>query len=244
MTRNDTSELPPNLQDLLTLDAQDGPAPPLDGPATDALIGGALSAWQAPPAVPARRRRGGRVVLLAALTLGAGAAAAHYIASEGFLATRSAEGVAAPVETARAPRLDVAPPPPEPAQEVVTAERATRDLLARANRLRGAGRYAAAAATYLEAEQSAPSPQIAQVAQVAAADLQLERLDDPEQALALYEKAAATRGSLQPEAKVGVARALQALGKIKAGRRILHTLQDDRPHSPGAHRAAEQRRGE
>ncbi|MDH5675212.1 MAG: hypothetical protein OEZ06_24035 [Myxococcales bacterium] len=247
--------LPAELSRLLTLeplDADPGPAAPLDGAARRALIEGALANWAATGTHAAAARRPRTLAWLAAAgALCVGSAAAYYTAQPGghFAAPPTPED-AEPLQ--RAP-LHAPAPAPEPApmappatpETQVTAEpptaarpaRAAEDLLARANRLRGQGRYRAAERAYLEVVQRAPGGPSAEVARIAAADLRLERLDNAGGALGLYRRALRRPGPLEVEALWGSARALRALGRPAEERKTLQRLLKRHPSAAPARSA-------
>lgn len=207
------------LGELFPLDGRAGPAPRLPAARADALIAGALDAWQAdlPPeaaAPPAVTRRPWLAPALVALTLvGAGAVGVGvWLAGEepAPSTTEQAPAGAAAPEPSHAAVEEAPGPTPEPtaAEEPVavdevdeeatdagtdegstSAGRSPSDLLAEANALRGAGAFAEAERTYLRAARVAPRGRTAYVARVAAAALRLERLDDPRGAIALYRQA-------------------------------------------------------
>lgn len=111
------------------------------------------------------------------------------------------------VSIADLPNVVAAPAPAAP-----TARSATpADLLAEANRARSTGEWTRAAGLYdrvvrAQTDESYP-------AMIALASLRREHFDDPQGALALYERALATRpnGTLTEQAQAGVARCRQAL---------------------------------
>ncbi|MGD8859459.1 MAG: tetratricopeptide repeat protein [Myxococcales bacterium] len=245
--------LPAALSQHLRLDDDDGPAVPLDGAATDALIGSALERWEAGASVTPIRKRPGRrgaPLLIAAMVLGIGSAAAMYLARptpppapEPATGTESGAVTEIEAESESEPEAvteteAVTEPEAVTETETVTeteAEPAPRpeDILARANRLRGEGRYRDAERAYLRAVRRAPGSPVAHVARVAAADLRRERLGDPRGALQLYRRALGAGGALAVEAHRGVALSQRALGHHDGERRALQALLEAQPD--GAH---------
>lgn len=116
---------------------------------------------------------------------------------------------------------------------------AVQDLLRRANRLRGQGRYRTAERTYLRAVAESPTGAPAYSARVAAAALRIERLNDPRGALQLYADALREqpRGALAPEIHEGMAQAYRKLGQPARERQALSALLDEQPDGPAAERA-------
>lgn len=106
------------------------------------------------------------------------------------------------------------------------ATRSTADLMALANRQRGAGRYRAAERTYLSMLAADGAGPAAHVAAVAAAAIRLEHLGDPRGALALYRRALRIQpdGPLLVECYEGLARAHRELGDVEAEARALTAL--------------------
>ena len=210
-----------------------------------------------------RARRLAAPAAIGVLALGIGSAAAFYIAGPGWLTrqpnppseTHPAEasgGVPAQVPGRQPPPQ---PPPArgeqvpdvEPSGADLDVDRSARlprqqarrgagqqDLLERANRLRGEGRYRAAERTYLRVVRGAPGSPAAYVATVAAADLRRERLGDPRGALTLYRQALTAPGPLSVEAHRGIAKSQRALGHLDAERRALRALLAAQPDGPAA----------
>lgn len=235
----DDSQLPPELAALLTLDGPHtdaGPAQPLPRDDQAALVAQVMAGWrpadhaagdgqpggQRSPRVRALGGRG-RSLAVAALLLGVGSAAAHYLATPARPAPPATDS---PPVAQRGPTAAGE----EAASTVAAADKgaapagAARDLLAAANRERGKGQYGRAEALYLRAATLDDGGPTAQVARVAAADLRLERLEDPRGALALYRQARSQDGPLSLEAMAGVARAQRALGDTDGERRALAAL--------------------
>jgi tetratricopeptide (TPR) repeat protein len=187
-----------------------------------------------------------------------GSAAAMYAAQHAAEPRRSP--AAAEVPGARAPQavqpaaLPPSAPPavktepserPEPVPAKSASEaRVAQDLLERANRLRGEGRYRAAERTYLRVVTQNPSGAAGYTARVAAAGLRLERLDDAKGALRLYDDAlrASPSGPLTPEVHEGMAHAYRALQRPSDERSALLALLARQASGPAAERARQRLR--
>lgn len=111
-----------------------------------------------------------------------------------------------------------------------------RDLLREANALRGQGAFPAAERLYLRVVREHPRSGSAYVANVAAASLRLERLNNPRGALALYRTALRDNpsGSLAPEIRRGIAIAARRAGQPDTERRALVDFLAHHPGSPFA----------
>lgn len=134
--------------------------------------------------------------------------------------------------TRRAPRTPSAPAETESAV----------DLLAEANRLRRAGAYAQAEATYRRVVATSPGAREAHVARVAAAGLRLDRLGDAQGAARLYREAMRGRGALAAEATFGYARASRSLGDRAGEIEALRAIVERHPASPYVRPATERLR--
>jgi tetratricopeptide (TPR) repeat protein len=113
------------------------------------------------------------------------------------------------------------------------------DLLQAANRLRAEGRFAAAADVYGLVYERHPRSISAYVARVARASIELEHLNDPRLARALFSKALRSEpgGALDIEARQGLALALRDLGDTAAESSALRELIAAHPTAPAAERA-------
>lgn len=209
------------------MDAWGGPA--LEGPASEGPA--TPSAEPSPPAVASKLLRFGiGGVALVAFGIGLGVVAMRQpepapsaVATIGPIALLDAatpELTALEVEETfveeatneprRARRRRVRPT--VESAPVMVAETAD-DLLRRANALRGARNFREAERTYLEVTSAHPSTHAAYVARVAAAALRLEHLGDPGGAVRLYRSAVTHGGTLDAEARAGLARAYRRLGR-------------------------------
>ncbi len=247
----------PNVGALFDLSASPGAAHRITTEQARQMVEGAIErAERAAPVVP--RTRWLRAVALAALILlVAGAAAAAVLT-----VTRPfAEPEPAPTPDVTP---DVAPPAPEPPRhrhtetevapvpeetvqiaEPVDSPRSAsaEDLVARANALRGEHRWADAERTYRRVMHEHAGSEPAYVATLAAADLRLRQLHDPREALRLYRAALSARpnGTLDAEARLGVANAFEALGDDANEATALDAFLTAYPTHPLAARARERR---
>ena len=106
------------------------------------------------------------------------------------------------------------------------------DLLARANQLRGQRRWREAAAAYQAVIAGAPDSHGAYVAMLARAELLLDHLGHPAEALGLFQRALAEpSGVLTEEAHYGIASSYRALGDVENERRALNVFLAAHPHS-------------
>jgi len=114
-----------------------------------------------------------------------------------------------------------------------------RDLLAAANRARGAGAVGRAEALYLRVARRHPGTGVAQVALASAASIRLDVRKDARGAARLFQAAleASPRGALALEARVGLARAWRRAGLPDRERAALGELLAQHPRTPAAHRA-------
>jgi tetratricopeptide (TPR) repeat protein len=238
------------LAALLTLDADAGPALPLGARAEDALVGRVLAAQAASVAGPSAAAKLTRYAAAALILLGLSTSASAAV--WWYMSRPSAPAAPAPsVHVAPAP-VRVAQPPiaksePASAPEARPAPKAhkpasperARDVLAEANTLRKQAEYAAASARYAEAARLAPRSLTAHAAELARADLLLEQLGRPREALDCYRAAqrAAPGGPLAADARLGEARALGALGDAAGERRVLEALVASAPGTSAGARA-------
>jgi tetratricopeptide (TPR) repeat protein len=243
------------LEALLSADG-DGPAERIDDAAARRIVEHALAGAQTRPAVRSLRKRAGW--LLAAALVLTGSAAAMY-AAQRAVAPRKPPAVAeipralapqpvqpAPVAPAVQPAVKTEPserPAPGPAKNASEA-RVAQDLLERANRMRGEGRYRAAERTYLRVVAQNPSGAAGYAARVAAAGLRLDQLNDAQGALRLYDDAlrASPAGPLAPEVHEGMAHAYRALKRPSDERSALLALLARQASGPAAERARQRLR--
>ena len=240
-------KLLPPLNELFPLDYDPGPTR-FSTKQRQAMISGAIEAWQAERSAneaPQLRRRYGRVVAIAAATFAlTGAAAALWY---GIATTGGDEPAGTAIRDERSARggeatgaTDEPAATAEPAAGQTTAEsRTARDLLQLANRMRREGRWNEAEQTYSEVFRNYPSSMSGYVARVAAASIRLDHLDDACGALWLYREAVANRpgGSLEAEARQGIARSWQRLGDTEREREALVDLLQKQASGPAAEQA-------
>ena len=248
------------LFELASLDDAVGPALPISGAATEALIANVLDGVGAPPpSASTSAATAGKGILAAKIAVGIAAIA--FVGSGGALMMRERDerfvanvprpSPSIPEEQAVVPPAPAEPdmvfeellPEPTPTPEEPAARprmerpapapgESAPDLLAEANRLRRSGSYAQAEATYRRVVALNPRGREAHVARVAAAGLRLERLNDPGGAARLYRDAARGSGGLAAEATFGLARASRALGDRSAEIQSLRAVVERFPRSP------------
>ena len=114
------------------------------------------------------------------------------------------------------------------------------DRLAAANSLRSRHRYREALALYLQVIEIAPNGMQANVARVAAAEMQLEHFGDLAGAEHLYREARTQGGELTTEAQFGLSQVARARGDAPGERRALQDFLSRHSESPLA--AAAKRR--
>ena len=264
---SEPTDMPYELESLLRADG-DGPAPRIDAVSAQRLIAQAVDGAAAPRVAPLRIKRYGWLLAAALVITGSAAAMyARHASLEAERAARPAPARAratAPANAADTQTTAAAAAPAhvaEPAahaqqapdaREVVTtdardlqpavsenAAAGVQDLLRRANRLRGEGRYRSAERTYLRAVAQSPGGATAYSARVAAAALRIERLNDPRGALQLYGDAlrAEPDGALGPEIHEGMAQAFRRLGQPARERQALNALLGEQSDGPAAERA-------
>jgi tetratricopeptide (TPR) repeat protein len=240
----------------LLLDERPGPAARVSKERAALLVENALDTWQVDalptPAKPsAWRMLAGAAMLLLALV--GSAAAARWIFIE-LSAREKAE--AAPVArktpalraqeksvpTAIAPQTSEeeamdTPVAKEPARKAQARD--LEDWMREANRLRAAGRFAEAAAAYAQVYERHPGSVSAYVAAVAAGSIELEHLGNPSRARKLFARALRAQpvGTLDIEARQGLALALADTGDRPAEAEALAKLIAAHPNSPAAERA-------
>jgi tetratricopeptide (TPR) repeat protein len=243
------AELENNLATLLRADGE-GPAERIDAAAAARLIEGVLDQAQAAPVKTLRIPKYGWL-LVAALVL-TGSAMGMYAAlgerSEPQLAAPARRAtprpaapatVTEPSEPAAVAAGQVQDPEPQPSASADAGVFSAPDLLARANRLRGDGKFRAAERAYLRVVAQSPASPSAYAARVAAAALRREHLSDPKGALALYGQALRSdpKGALGPEIHAGMAEVYGQLGQTAQERRALQALLRRSPQGPAAERA-------
>ena len=245
------------------LDDRRGPALPLDDARARSMIDAALAPEAAPASMirPASGRMRWRVPLLvaAALTVASAAVAGLYAALR-------APAVAPPAPSAAPPESSAAPPassaveppsapsalPDEPVEPAASAlPRASASptgraaphavdpgaLLQRANELRAQKKWREAEAAYGRVLQLAPGSPEAQTARIAAADLRLHQLQDPDGAERLFGKAQQQGGALGEESAWGLAETRRARGDREGESRALQQFLAAYPQSAMAPRA-------
>lgn len=181
-------------------------------------------------------------------SLMAGSAAALVATQTGLFRTYERVVETPPVQpVVRRPRIKPRQEHPQPELPIVEAPEPAApqpkpgELLARANHLRGEGKYRAAVRVYMLALRADPRGAAGNVAAVAAAAIRLEFLNNPRGAAALYRRALSIRpqGPLALESYEGLARAYRALGRRDAERKALQALIDLDVPSPAQARAKE-----
>ncbi|HEX3697872.1 MAG TPA: tetratricopeptide repeat protein [Polyangia bacterium] len=106
------------------------------------------------------------------------------------------------------------------------------DVLSLANQLRGQRRWRDAAITYQRVIATFPETDSAYVAMLARAELLLDHLDRPAEALGLFQRALAQpSGLLTEEARYGIATCYRALGDSGRERQALNAFLAAHPHS-------------
>lgn len=227
------------FKELFPLDEQSGPAR-ISPQQARAMVINALDTWQHEGVRAPRRNKIKMVFLAAAIVAFAGAAAGLFHA---WTVNRQS-GSGTPTQSMRtsgratsvATSEQQLGPEPLPAASNDRARRSTKaretrkrvnDLLRTANQLRQQARWGDAEQTYRRVSIIYPKSPSAYVALIAAASIRLEQLKDARGALALYKQAVRIdpNGALDIEARMGIARAFQRLGKrereIKSLRRFL-----------------------
>ncbi|HXI59737.1 MAG TPA: tetratricopeptide repeat protein [Polyangia bacterium] len=142
---------------------------------------------------------------------------------------RKSVAPARPRALAHAPTAAVASDEDKPPASAPDAE----DLLSGANQLRGQRRWREAAAVYQKVIVSFPETDGAYVAMLARAELLLDHLARPAEALLLFQRALARQpaGLLTEEARYGIAACYRAMGDIENERRALNAFLAAHPHS-------------
>lgn len=240
-------KLPP-LNELFPLDDRPGPARFSPGQ-REAMIRGAIEAWQAESAPAGPRRRYVRLLPLAALTFavtgaaaalwyGVGAPARDEPARPAVVAPRPVRAVEAGGEPTAQPGVSPLAAE-ERTNQAAPENRAAQDLLQLANRMRRERRWREAEQTYQRVYLQYPGSMSAYVARVAAASIQLEHLGDARGALRLYRQAVASRpgGALEIEARQGIARSWRRLGDRKREKEALGELLEKDASGPAAEQA-------
>lgn len=248
------------LLDGAKLDADDGPALPLDRPALDREVANLFAKQDALLSVQKRRWLAGAAIggVLASVSIltaiGSRESKSAPIVTAPVVATSRDEAltpapVAAPSPSTveRVPAFDVGSLPtashsaarrvgPSPSSTSTAATNEVEqaeDLLRKANGLRAEKNWADATKTYERVVDTYSTSGQAYPAMVAAAGLRLDRLSDPAGALRLYRRALDARpgGALAEEARFGEARALRALGKTDDERASLQKFLSSYPSS-------------
>jgi tetratricopeptide (TPR) repeat protein len=113
------------------------------------------------------------------------------------------------------------------------------ELFARANDARRQGELSEAVGLYRQLQQRFPGSREEVMSRVALARLMLDRLDDPQGALALFDRylSASSNGTLAEEARLGKALALMRLGRHAEERQAWQKLLSAHPSSVYAERA-------
>jgi hypothetical protein len=189
----------------------------------------------------------GRIAATREFVSEVGQVASFSFAGHTFGAQERGEPPETAPRTGRAPRRALAPQPAsasEPAFARPETAAPASDLLAEARRLLRAGRFEDAAARYAALRETHPHSPEAHTVLVSLAELQLDRLARPQQALdnlELYLRDG--RGSLMEEARLARIRALRQIGRRDAERSAVAEFLREHPRSFKAG-ALEQRLGE
>jgi len=239
------------VEQRLQLDALEGPALRLSLEDEDALAASIVDDWVGERAATdlARPTSAGWAAaagLVVGFVLAGGLAAALFVIARPDPAPapsfpRQAPApapVTPPVEAPAPEAVEEAEPTVEAPEEARPARRETpRDLLARANGLRGEREYARAAALYARVGRGRGAE--AYAGSVAAGELELEHLGHPARAARHFSRAIelSPRGPLDLSARQGLAQALRRSGATAAERRALEALIAVHPDSGAASRA-------
>lgn len=122
--------------------------------------------------------------------------------------------------------------PSTPSQSAQPAQGASaQDLLARARKLVGQGRWSEAAAGYQRLRENYPKSPESHTVLVALGQLQLDRLGQPAQALRSFNAYLRAGGALSQEARYGKIRASKALGNKAAEQAAIHEYLKRHPGS-------------
>ncbi len=250
MTSNSDQTRP--MKELYPLDDRPGPAW-FSSEQSAAMVEDALNAWEAERvASPWRRPRRMALVAVAVFSMTSAAAALWYGTQ-----IREQAGPSRPPATPKAvlhKHVPAAPQPtpteiepsaPTPLEETeaparrFTPKTPAEDLLQRANKLRGAGKWRAAESTYRQVFVRYPGSMSAYVARVAAASIQLEHLGNPRAALRHYQRALVSNpaGSLDLETRQGIAQAWRQLGDRQREIHALKALLQRHTSGPAVKRA-------
>ena len=211
----------------LRLDDGPGPATILDDEAARRMVRVAMDGPTTARVHFLRSPQARRAVLLvAAATLVTAAALARMYATNRptspavVLTPPSPAAAPAPAPVASVPPT-VSPEAPAtviPSRQVAaSASRRVDDtsgLLERANQLRGQRRWREAEAAYAHVVEVAPESSESQAARIAAAQLRLEHLADPQGAETLFREADRRGGNLTQEAAWGIVEARRARGAV------------------------------
>jgi len=239
---------------LPPLDGRAGPAEPAEPERARAVVHAAIEAASSSrrassrPVTTFRRRVAFALAAAFALLVGAAFAArltrslsrapAPALSETAEPARARASPSSAPVAPAAEPSLappveSAAPTPVAPPATSSQSEPPASDLLRRANDLRIEHRWAEAEATYERVIARAPRTDESYAAEVAAASIRLEHLNDPKRALLLDRRALAEHpnGALDEEALFGVAEAERAIGDARAEAEALRELVAAHPSS-------------
>lgn len=224
---------------LPKLDARPGPAPWLSAKDTSRLVAATLRVHQNRRASSMRRMWQLAAALALFLGLTAGVSAMLFRSNKQEPAPRSSSEPFA-VESATEVVSDTVPAeqaPPEISQPRVPGAARTpatpADLLSRANQLRSQGHWHRAAQTYGQAIRFAPHSAAAYAATIAAANLYNEKLQEPQRALRLFQRAlqAHPSGPLSEEAHWGMAQAYRHLRRRKSETAALRMFLRHHPQS-------------
>ncbi len=223
------------LQDL-QLDDRAGPARPISDKKAQMMIASALRAAGRP-----KRRLLPVAAAVFAAIIAPTAVAAWWVVER--MKEPSPPPKTPPVAPQKPPMIQASPKPitldrkkRRPKRKRAPQAERPEDLLAKANALRGARAWAKAKAAYLKVVVRHPKTSSAYIAQVAAASIALEQLDDPKGALKLLTGArrAQPQGPLDAEILWAKSRAHRHLGQKDKERSALRALIDTHPDTPPA----------
>jgi hypothetical protein len=245
----------PDIETLLRVDGNAGPALGIGAEQMDAIVNGALDAvFPVPGGGGSAAGGGGAGAKIAAVVAGVAAVAvgAWFLLREPekqtftftFTSTTTPTITTTTTTTITEPEPEPEPiemrpeavPDPKPKAE---EKQAVEDLMAEANAARKAKEWKKAEAIYARVVEEFRGTSAAQVALVASATLRLEHLGDPRGAVKRFKQAAG--GPLAEEARYGLAEAYRALGDDAKEAEALTEFLRHHGDSPLADRARKRR---
>jgi tetratricopeptide (TPR) repeat protein len=245
------------LEKIFPLDEQLGPAR-IGMREARTLVERALDTWQSETAQAPRRRKTKMLLLAAAVFAIASSAAglfyAQTISKQTHVSDRPTTPRLSAPKPAKQPEAPAIDQQTESSAELPASidhtvqrtkdhapQKQADDLLQIANKQRQQERWREAEQTYRRVYMLYPNSSSAYVAAIAAASIRLERLNNPRGALSLYTEAMSVEpnGSLDIEARLGIARSWQALGDRKHEIETLRALLRKYSSGPMVQRARE-----